>query len=121
MFDPPLFQETFMKASLKVLALGAFAALATLGAVNASAEKMDGSDFHPMQMNSPANPDIDAGAVAAAHPAGTESIGSSTSMPFKSTASSDDVYASAVAATHNTTSNEPIGQSTSMPMPNSGK
>ncbi len=109
-----------MQATAKVLAIGAFAALAALGSVTASAEKMDGSDYHPMQMNSPANPDIDAAAIAAAHPTGTESIGSSTSMPFKSTASSDEVYAGAVAAAH-PVSTEVVGSSTALPTVRSGQ
>ena len=57
-----------MRTSFKLLALGSFAAFAALGAVHASAETMDGSDYHPLQMNSPENPDVKAGAMAAARP-----------------------------------------------------
>ena len=76
-----------MRTSFKLLAVGSFAALAALGAVHASAETTDGSDFHPLQMNSPENPEVQAGAVAAAHPSGTESIGQSTSLPLVRSAS----------------------------------
>lgn len=110
-----------MQASLKFLAIGSFAAIAAFASVSASAEKMDGSDFHPLQMNSPANPEVDAGAIAAAHPAGTEAVGSSTMMPVTSTLSSDEVYAGAVAAMHPTSNSEPIGQSTSLPMVRPGQ
>jgi hypothetical protein len=100
----------------KLLALGSFATLAALGAVHASAETMDGSDYHPLQMNSPENPDVQAGAIAAARPSGTESIGQSTSAPaMNSTIPVSDVQAGAYAASH-ATGTESIGQSTSLPL-----
>ncbi len=71
-----------MRTSFKLLAVGSFAALAALGAVTASAETTDGSDFHPLQMNSPEKPEVQAGAVAASHASGTEAIGQSTSLPM---------------------------------------
>jgi len=71
-----------MRTSFKLLAVGSFAALAAMGAVTASAETTDGSDFHPLQMNSPENPDVQAGAYAASHATGTEPIGQSTSLPM---------------------------------------
>lgn len=70
-------------------------------------------------MNSPANAEVDAGAIAAAHPSGTESIGQSTAAPLpSSTMSSAEVYAGAVAASHAAGTELP-GQTTS-PMPPSG-
>ena len=105
-----------MRTSFKLLALGSFAACAALGAVNASAEMTDGSDYHPLQMNSPENPDVQAGAMAAARPTDTESIGQSTSAPaMNSTTPVSDVQAGAYAASH-ATGTESIGQSTSLPL-----
>ncbi|KLN53413.1 hypothetical protein [Variovorax paradoxus] len=105
-----------MRTSLKLLALGSVAAFAALGAVNASAETTDGSDYHPLQMNSPENPDVQAGAMAAARPSGTESIGQSTSAPaMNSMIAVSDVQAGAYAASH-PTGTESIGQSTSLPL-----
>jgi hypothetical protein len=109
-----------MRTSFKLLAVGSFAALAALGTVNASAETMDGSDFHPLQMNSPERPDVQAGAMAAARPTGTEPVGQSTSAPaMNSTLPVSDIQAGAYAASH-PTGTEPIGQSTSLPMVKSG-
>jgi hypothetical protein len=109
-----------MRTSFKLLAVGSFAALAALGAVNASAETMDGSDFHPLQMNSPERPDVQAGAMAAARPTGTEATGQSTSAPaMNSTLPVADIQAGAYAASH-PTGTEPMGQSTSLPMVKSG-
>ncbi len=109
-----------MRISLKLLAVGSFAAIAALGTVGASAETTDGSDFHPLQMNSPVNPDVQAGAMAAARPTGTEPIGQSTSAPaMNSTMPVSDIQAGAYAASH-PTGTEPIGQSTSLPMVKSG-
>jgi len=105
-----------MRTSFKLLAVGSFAALAALGAVHASAETTDGSDFHPLQMNSPENPEVQAGAVAAAHPSDTESIGQSTSAPaMNSTTPVSDIQAGAYAASH-PSGTESIGQSTSLPL-----
>ena len=105
-----------MRTSFKLLALGSFAAFAALGVVNAAAEMTDGSDYHPLQMNSPENPDVQAGAMAAARPSGTESIGQSTSAPaMNSTTPVSDVQAGAYAASH-ATGTESIGQSTSLPL-----
>ena len=105
-----------MRTSFKLLAIGSFAALAALGTVNASAETTDGSDFHPLQMNSAEKPEVQAGAIAAAHPSGTESIGQSTSAPaMLSTVSDTEVQAGAFAASH-PTGTESIGQSTSLPL-----
>jgi hypothetical protein len=109
-----------MRTSLKLLAVGSFAAIAALGTVAASAETTDGSDFHPLQMNSPTNPDVQAGAMAAARPTGTEPVGQSTSAPaMNSTLPVSDIQAGAYAASH-PTGTEPIGQSTSLPMVKSG-
>jgi len=103
-------------STTKLLALGSFAALAALGSVTASAEKMDGSDYHPLQMNSPESAQVQAGAMAAAHPSGTESIGQSTSPPtLSSTVPVADIQAGAMAAAH-PSGTESIGQSTSAPL-----
>ncbi|MDQ0573561.1 hypothetical protein QFZ42_005395 [Variovorax paradoxus] len=105
-----------MRTSFKLLALGSFAVFAALGTVHASAETTDGSDYHPLQMNSSENPDVQAGAMAAARPGGTESIGQSTSAPaMNSTIPVSDVEAGAYAASH-ATGTESIGQSTSLPL-----
>ena len=109
-----------MRISFKLLAVGSFAALAAMGAVTASAETTDGSDFHPLQMNSPENPEVQSGAMAAARPSGTEAVGQSTSAPaMNSTLPVADVQAGAYAASH-ATGTEPIGKSTSLPMVKSG-
>lgn len=109
-----------MHASKRLIALATAAALASFGAGFAQAqEKTDGSDYHPLQLNSPDNAEVNAGAIAAAHPSGTESIGQSTAAPsLSSTMSSDEVYAGAVAASHAAGTELP-GQTTS-PMPPSG-
>ncbi|WP_269759036.1 hypothetical protein [Variovorax sp. E3] len=92
-----------MRISFKLLAVGSFAALAALGTVAASAETTDGSDFHPLQMNSPEKPEVQAGAMAAARPTGTEPIGQSTSAPaMSSTMPVADIQAGAYAASHPT-------------------
>ena len=109
-----------MRTSFKFLAVGSLAALAAVGTINASAETTDGSDFHPLQMNSPEKPEVQAGAMAAARPTGTEPIGQSTSAPaMSSTMPVADIQAGAYAASH-PTGTEPIGQSTSLPMVKSG-
>lgn len=109
-----------MRTSFKLLAVGSFAALAALGTVNASAETMDGSDFHPLQMNTPDRPEVQAGAMAAARPSGTEAVGQSTSaQPMNSTLPVADIQAGAYAASH-PAGTEAIGQSTSLPMVKSG-
>ncbi|RQO36947.1 hypothetical protein DBV14_32295 [Variovorax sp. KBW07] len=109
-----------MRTSFKLLAVGSFAAFAVLGAVNASAETTDGSDFHPLQMNSPENPEVQAGAMAAARPSGTEAIGQSTAAPaMNSMTPVSDIQAGAYAASH-PTGTEAIGQSTALPMVKSG-
>lgn len=109
-----------MRTSFKLLAVASFAALAALGTVNASAETMDGSDFHPLQMNSPEKPEVQAGAMAAARPSGTEATGQSTSAPaMTSTMPVADIQSGAYAASH-PTGTEAVGQSTSLPMVKSG-
>ena len=106
-----------MPASTRFLPLFAAIAFAALGAQ--AQETTDGSDYHPLMMNSPVNPDVQAGAMAAARPAGTESIGQSTSAPAMASKLSDtDVYAGAVAASHASGTELP-GQTTA-PMPPSG-
>jgi len=103
-----------MQASTKLIAIGAVAAFAALGSMTASAQS-DGNDWHPLTRNSAAMPEVDAGAVAAAHPTGTEPMGSSTSAPMtNSTITREQVYKEAVAATH-PSGTEPIGSSTSIP------
>jgi hypothetical protein len=114
-----------MQVSRKTLAIGALAVLAAFGSVAASAQTWNGGGTEsigqstspmPLMHSTISDADVQAGAMAAAHPAGTESIGQSTSpMPLHSTRTSDDVYASAVAATHSA-GTESIGQSTSLPL-----
>ena len=103
-----------MHALFKGLAVGIVGAIASLGALSANAQS-DGSDYHPLQMNSAARPDVDAGAIAASHASGTEPIGQSTSAPLVTSqgVSREAVYREAVAASH-PTGTEPIGQSTGM-------
>src|SRR4030095_9704621 len=84
-----------MNVSLKVLAIGACAALAAAGAL--AQEKIDGSDSHPLQMNSPHSDATDAEARAAARPTDTEAIGQSTAAPMVSgQVSREEVYRGAV-------------------------
>ncbi|HEY2257756.1 MAG TPA: hypothetical protein VGI11_19130 [Variovorax sp.] len=105
-----------MQASYKVLALSACAALAVFGSVSASAQN-DGNDFHPLVRTTGALPDVDAGAVAAAHPANGEPVGSSTSMPATSSSiTREQVYKEAVEAAH-PAAGEPVGSSTMAPLP----
>ena len=106
-----------MHASTRLLAAAAVAALASFGAH--AQEKTDGSDYHPLMMNSPDSPEVQAGAMAAARPAGTEVEGQSTAAPAMASRVSDaEVYAGAVAASHPPGTELP-GQSTA-PMPPSG-
>ncbi|MGJ7493588.1 hypothetical protein ACSFA8_00810 [Variovorax sp. RT4R15] len=106
-----------MNASLKFLAASGFIVLAAaVGPLAAMADTTDGSDYHPLQMNSPESAEVQAGAVAAAHATGTEAIGQSTGAPaMVSQMSSDEVYQGAVAASH-ASGTEAIGQSTALPM-----
>lgn len=102
-----------MRTFYKHLAIGVLGTLGAFGAMTASAQT-DGSDYHPLQLNSPPNLDVAAGAIAAAHPTGTEATGQSTGAPaMNSQLTRDEVYRGAVAATHGT-STEAIGQSTGM-------
>ena len=103
-----------MHASLKVLALGTFATLAAFASFSASAQS-DGSDYRPMQTsNTAAMPEVAAGAMAAARPTGTESVGQSTSAPLPAgQLSRAEVYRGAVEASH-PMQTEAIGQSTGM-------
>ncbi|MDH6591747.1 hypothetical protein M2165_001636 [Variovorax sp. TBS-050B] len=104
-----------MRMPFQLLALGTVAAFTAFGTVHASAETMDGSDYHPLQMRSPENPEVQAGAMAAARPAGTESIGQSTSAPaMNSTLPVAEIEAGAYAAAH-PSGTESIGQSTALP------
>jgi len=103
-----------MHALIKGLAVGVFGAIASLGALSANAQS-DGSDYHPLQMNSAAKPEVDADAIAASHASGTEAVGQSTAAPMVNSqgVSREAVYREAVAASHGTTT-EVIGQSTGM-------
>jgi hypothetical protein len=106
-----------MHASTRLLAAAAMAALASFGAH--AQEKTDGSDYHPLMMNSPDSPEVQAGAMAAARPAGTEVEGQSTAAPATaSKVSGSEVYAGALAASHPSGTELP-GQSTA-PMPPAG-
>lgn len=106
-----------MHASTRFLPVLALTAFVAFGAQ--AQEKTDGSDYHPLMMNSPDNAEVQAGAVAAAHPADTESIGQSTSAPAMVSRMSDtEVYAGAIAASHASGTELP-GQSTA-PMPPAG-
>lgn len=102
-----------MQAFTRLFAAVAVSALASFGASLAQAqEQTDGSDYHPLMMNSPPSADVQAGAVAAAHSAGTEVEGQSTGAPqMGSTASDAEVHAGAVAAAHAAGTELP-GQST---------
>ncbi|RZL93067.1 MAG: hypothetical protein EOP82_08435 [Variovorax sp.] len=108
-----------MRCSTRLFAVAAAAMLASMGAIAQTQETTDGSDYHPLMMNSPERPDVQAGAVAASHPAATELEGQSTAAPSPaSNVSSAEVQAGAVAAAH-ASGTELWGQSTS-PMPPSG-
>jgi hypothetical protein len=102
-----------MKSLMKSLAIGSFAAIAGLGAIAANAQT-DGSDYHPLQLNSPPSAEVDAGAVAATHPASTEAIGQSTGAPMMtSQLTREEVRRGAIEAAH-PLNTEAIGQSTGM-------
>ena len=103
-----------MHAMFKGIAVGIVGAIASLGALSANAQS-DGSDYHPLQMNSASRPEVDAGAVAASHASGTEAIGQSTVAPAVNSqgVSREAVYREAVAASH-PMNTEVIGQSTGM-------
>ena len=107
-----------MHASSKALALGTFAALAAFASFTVSAQtqpQSDGSDYRPMQTgNTTSMPEVSAGAMSAARPTGTESIGQSTSAPMSSgQLTRAEVYKGAVEASH-PLQTESIGQSTGM-------
>ena len=103
-----------MHVFYKGLAIGIFGTISSLGAITANAQT-DGSDYHPLQMNSAPRPDVDADAIAASHATGTEPIGQSTAAPMVTSqgVSREEVYKGAVAASHPYTT-EAIGQSTGM-------
>lgn len=109
-----------MFVSKKFLVVSALSMAATFGAASGFAQNSSGADYHPLTMTSPSNPDVQAGAMQAARPTGTEATGQSTGAPaMNSQMSSDDVYKGAVAASH-ANGTEAIGQSTGMPMVRSG-
>jgi hypothetical protein len=103
-----------MHASVKILAFGAIATLGALASMTASAQS-DGVDYRPMQTNNTApNPEVSAGARAAARPTGTEAIGESTAAPMvNSQLTRAEVRKGAVEAAH-PLNTESIGQSTGM-------
>jgi hypothetical protein len=103
-----------MHASLKVLAAGTFATLAAFASMSAFAQS-DGSDYHPMQTNNTApSTEVNAGAMAAARPTGTESIGQSTGAPMVSSQlTREEVRRGAIEAAH-PLQTESLGQSTGM-------
>ncbi|CAN5894050.1 hypothetical protein BH11PSE13_BH11PSE13_35180 [soil metagenome] len=114
-----------MQASTRLLALGTFTAVTAFGSVAASAQtaKWDGGGSEAigqstgMSIEGTASGDeVNKGAMAAARPSGTESMGQSTSMPMPNgSISSDEVYKGAVLAAHPNGTEAP-GQSTSLPM-----
>jgi hypothetical protein len=104
-----------MPASYKVIAIGSFAALAAFACVSASAQS-DGDNWHPVSRTTGALPEVDAGAIAAAHPPQGEAAGVSTAMPMtNSSITREQVYQEAVAATH-PASAESAGVTTSAPL-----
>ncbi|CAN5480834.1 hypothetical protein BH10PSE18_BH10PSE18_40880 [soil metagenome] len=114
-----------MQASNRILAIGALAFAATLGSAAASAQAWNGggseaigqSTSQALLNSTMSSDEVQATAVAAAHPTGTEATGQSTSMVMPaSNISSDDVYKGAFAASH-PTGTEALGQSTSLPRP----
>jgi len=109
-----------MLVSRKLLGVGALAMAATFGTMSSFAQTSSGADYRPMQLNSPSNPDVQAGAMQAARPTGTEAIGQSTGAPsMSSPMSRAEVYKGAVEASH-ASGTEAIGQSTALPMMRSG-
>jgi len=105
-----------MHASLKVLAACTFTTVAVFASMGASAQQQsDGSDYRPLQMKGAvSSEEVNAGAMAAARPTGTESIGQSTAAPMVSSQlTREEVYRGAVEAAH-PLNTESIGQSTGM-------
>ncbi|MDM0076227.1 hypothetical protein QTH90_17600 [Variovorax sp. J2P1-59] len=82
--------------------------------MTASAQS-DGSDYRPMQTTGSVSSDeVSAGAMAAARPTGTESIGQSTAAPMVSSQlTREEVRRGAIEASH-PMNTESIGQSTGM-------
>lgn len=109
-----------MLVSRKLLMVSALSMAATFGAMSSFAQSSNGADYRPMQLNSPSNPDVQAGAMQAARPTGTEAIGQSTGAPsMSSPMSRAEVYKGAVEASH-ASGTEAIGQSTALPAMRSG-
>jgi hypothetical protein len=107
-----------MKTLTRTMATCGIGAMLALGVVGANAQnaQANGSDYHPLQLNSPDNPAVDKGAVQAAHSTGTEAIGQSTSPPpMQSRLTRAEVRQGAIQANHAMTG-EPTGQSTAMAM-----
>lgn len=114
-----------MQVSNRILAIGALAFAATVGSAAASAQAWNGggseaigqSTSQALLNSTMSSDEVQASAVAAAHPTGTEATGQSTSMVMPaSNISSDEVYKGAFAASH-PTGTEAIGQSTAIAMP----
>jgi hypothetical protein len=102
-----------MNALTLVVTASGVAAMFALGSISAIAQA-DGSGYHPLQLNSPNKPEVDAGAVAAAHSPGTEAVGQSTSRPARtSKLTRAEVEKQAIEANH-AMRGEPEGQSTAM-------
>ncbi|MBO9513807.1 MAG: hypothetical protein J7549_06775 [Variovorax sp.] len=106
-----------MHASTPRLAMGAIALVAAFASMGAGAQTQplsDGSDYRPMQTHNTAPmPEVAQGAMDAARPSGTESIGQSTSAPLPGQLTRAEVYKGAVEASH-PMQTESIGQSTGM-------
>lgn len=105
-----------MLLSGKLLAVGILSVAASLAVVPSRAETTDGSDYHPLNMNSPVNPDVRAGAMQAARPGSTETPGETiVAPPMKSSMTRDEVRKGAIRAAHSSSTEAP-GETTAMPM-----
>ena len=117
-----------MQASTKLFAVTTLAAFAAFGSAAASAEDWNGGGTEAIGQSTSlsatvgnvSSDEVNAGAMAAARPSGTEATGQSTAMPMptSSPTAADEAYRDAVAASH-ASGTEAIGQSTAMPMPRS--
>ena len=112
-----------MRKSFIAAGLVCAAAALTTGAAFAQQQPLasDGGDYRPMAVNMADRPDVQQGAIDAARTsngAGTESIGSSTSLPLTSGVGGDMARQGALesARASNGAGSESIGSSTS-PMP----
>ncbi|MGR4870538.1 hypothetical protein ACIPRI_16960 [Variovorax sp. LARHSF232] len=110
-----------MRTSRQLISMALLGGLAVVGSAGAQTQQQqtsDGSDYRPMQLNSPERPEVKRAAIEAARShggAGSESTGGSTApAPTSAATNSDEVRQGAMnaARSHGGAGSESTGSST---------